>query len=93
MASLEIEVRFTPESGHSAVHAGLPLLTRTGHLGVRSANQLEPKISDSRICKLVVRLIAQSFRYEESLDQHEIGGYKAVCHQVALDLAFDLNAN
>ncbi len=32
-------------------------------------------------------------RYEESLDQHEIGGYKAVCHQVALDLAFDLNAN
>ncbi len=89
----KIEVCSTPESGHFEAHAGLPLLTRNGHLGVRSANQLEPKISDSRIFELVVRLKAQSFRYEESLDQYQIGGYKAVCHPVALDLAFDLNAN
>ncbi len=73
--------------------AGLPVLTHLGHLGVRSANQLEPKISDPRTCELVVRLIAQSLKYEESLDQHQIGGCKAVCHQIALDLAFDLNAN
>ncbi len=29
--SPEIEVRFAPESGHSAAHAGLPLLTRSRH--------------------------------------------------------------
>ncbi len=44
----EIDFRFAPNFGHSEAHAGLPLLTQLGHLGVRSANQLEPKISDPR---------------------------------------------
>ncbi len=30
---LEIEVRFTPNSGHSEAHAGLPLLTHSGSRG------------------------------------------------------------
>ena len=30
--SPEIEVRFTPNNGHSEAHAGLPLMTHSGHL-------------------------------------------------------------
>ncbi len=47
--SLEFEVCSTPKSGHSEAHDGLLLVTQSGHLGVRSANQPEPKISSSRI--------------------------------------------
>ncbi len=29
--SPEIDFRFTPKSGHSEAHAGLPLVTQSGH--------------------------------------------------------------
>ncbi len=41
-------VRFTPNSGHSEAHAGLPLVTHLGHLRVRSAYRDEPKTIVSR---------------------------------------------
>ena len=54
----EIDVRFTPRSGHSEAHAGLPVLTHNGHMDHASIPALRRPSSH--------RLASASFLYTAS---------------------------
>ncbi len=74
MASPEIEVRSTPNSGHSETHAGLPRLTRFGHSGPAINVYFVPNMRRSNALSKALRRwlvpLASPARFSRSVQAH-----------------------